>query len=161
MVPVRFFKNRAGQRIAYADEGAGPLVVLPAWWVSHLERDADEPACARFFSRLSSRFRVVRYDRVGAGMSDRVRSAFTMESELSDFTALVDHLGMESFHLLGFSCGGPIALAYAAENPARVERMVLYGSYLHGAEISSDELRVALVSLVRADGRLGSRTLAD
>src|ERR1043165_4463653 len=78
MVPVRFFKNRAGQRIAYTDQGTGPLVVLPAWWVSHLERDADEPACASFFSRLSSRFRVVRYDRVGAGMSDRVRPAFTM-----------------------------------------------------------------------------------
>jgi pimeloyl-ACP methyl ester carboxylesterase len=161
MVPVRFFKNRAGQRIAYADEGAGPLIVLPAWWVSHLERDADEPAYARFFSRLSSRFRVVRYDRVGAGMSDRVRSAFTMESELSDFAALVEHLGAEQFHLLGCSCAGPIALAYAAENPARVERMVLYGTYLHGAELSRDEVRVALVSLVRADGRLGSRTLAD
>jgi pimeloyl-ACP methyl ester carboxylesterase len=161
MVPVRFFKNRSGQRIAYTHEGTGPLVVLPAWWVSHLERDADEPECVRFFSRLSSRFRVVRYDRVGAGMSDRVRSAFTMESELSDFEALVEHLGAERFHLLGFSCGGPIALAYAAQNPARVERIVLYGSYLLGAEISSDELRMALVSLVRADGRLGSRTLAD
>jgi pimeloyl-ACP methyl ester carboxylesterase len=160
-VQVRFFQNRAGRRIAYRDEGDGPLLVLPAWWVSHLERDADDPAYERFFDKLTQRLRVVKYDRVGVGLSDRVRSAFTLESEVDDVIALVEHLGATRFHLLGISCGGPVALAFAAQYPERVDRMVLYGSYLRGETLSSKELRDALIGLVRADGRLGSRTLAD
>jgi pimeloyl-ACP methyl ester carboxylesterase len=161
VVQVRFFRNRAGQRIAYSDEGEGPLVLLPAWWVSHLERNADDPAYCRFFARLTGRLRVVRYDRVGVGLSDRVRTTFTLESEVDDLAALVEHLGATRFHLLAFSCGGPVALAYAAQHPERVDRIVLYGSYLAGATLSTGAIREALVALVRADGRLGSGTLAD
>src|SRR5262249_46663927 len=39
--------------------------------------------------------------------------------------------------------------------------IVLYGSYLCGETLSSPEIRAALIALVRADGRLGSGTLAD
>lgn len=111
MVQVRFLRNRAGQRIAYGDEGEGPLVVLPAWWVSHLERNADDPSYCRFFARLTERLRLVRYDRVGVGLSDRTRTAFTLHSEVDDLAALVEHLGATRLHLLAFSCGGPVALA--------------------------------------------------
>lgn len=161
MTQVRFFKSRSRKRIAYVDEGHGPLILLPAWWVSHSERDAEDPAYRRFFARLAARFRVVRYDRLGVGMSDRARRAFTLASELADFADLVEHLGVARFHLLGFSCAGPVALAYAAENPDRVDRIVLYGSYLRGSTLSSSEIQTALIALVRANGRLGSRTLAD
>lgn len=161
MLRLRFFTNRSGGRIAYVDEGAGPLVVLPPWWVSHLELDAQDPAYARFFARLAASFRVVRYDRLGVGMSDRSRPSFTMESELDDLEALIDVVGGGPVHLLGFSCAGPVALAYAARHPERVRRLVLYGSYLCGASLSTDAVRTALIALVRANGRLGSRTLAD
>jgi pimeloyl-ACP methyl ester carboxylesterase len=158
---VRFFENRARQRIAYCDEGDGPLVVMPAWWISHLERDTDEPAYVRFFARLTERLRVVRYDRVGSGLSDRERRAFTLESELDDVTALVEHLGATRFHLLAFSCAGPIALAYAARHPEHVDRMVFYGSYVHGEALSPPEVRQALIGLVRTDQHLGGRMLGD
>jgi len=39
--------------------------------------------------------------------------------------------------------------------------MVLYGSYLFGERLSTKEVREALIGPVRADGRLGSGTLAD
>ncbi len=103
----------------------------------------------------------MRYDRVGVGLSERARRTFTLESELDDFAALVEALDAPRVHLLGLSCGGPIALAYAALHPDRVSRIVLYGSYLCGASLSPEAVRTALVGLVRADGRLGSRTLAD
>ncbi len=49
----------------------------------------------------------------------------------------------------------------AAERPDLVDRLVLYGAYAHGAELSSAEVRDSLVALVRAHWGLGSRTLAD
>src|SRR5262249_15648301 len=91
VLQVRFCRNRAGQRVAYSDEGEGPLVLLPAWGVSHLERNADDPAYRRFFARLTERLRVVRYDRVGVGLSDRTRTTFTLQSEVDDLAALVEH----------------------------------------------------------------------
>ena len=35
---IRFLRF-SGRRVAYAVTGDGPLLVAPAWWVSHLELD--------------------------------------------------------------------------------------------------------------------------
>jgi pimeloyl-ACP methyl ester carboxylesterase len=161
MPEVRFFKDRGGHRIAYAEEGHGPLLVLPAWWVSHIERDADNPAYRSFFDALAAHFRVVRYDRLGVGLSDRVPRPFTFDTELEHLEALVDHLAADRLHLFGFSCGGPTAVAFAARHPARVAKMVLYGSYLEGRKLAPDKVKQALVALVRAHWGLGSRALTD
>jgi pimeloyl-ACP methyl ester carboxylesterase len=158
---VRFFRDRGGHRIAYAEQGQGPLLVLPAWWVSHIERDADNPAFRRFFDALAGHFRVVRYDRLGVGLSDRVPRPFTLDAELAHLEGLVDNLAADRVCLLGFSCGGPIAVAFAARHPARVVKMALYGSYLEGRKLSPDKVKLALVALVRAHWGLGSRALAD
>ena len=74
---IRFLRATAGHRLAYATDGVGPTLVLPAWWVSHVERDFADPAFRRFFTRLAERFTVVRYDRLGTGLSDRERTVFT------------------------------------------------------------------------------------
>ena len=43
---IRFCSIAAG-RIAYAEVGAGPALVLPAWWVSHLELDWERAGLPR------------------------------------------------------------------------------------------------------------------
>lgn len=63
MVGVRFFKNRDGHRIAYADEGQGAPLVLPAWWVSHLEPRA---------AHLHARRRACRSRGAGSGVRRRL-----------------------------------------------------------------------------------------
>ncbi len=145
-------------------EGRGPLLVFPAWWVSHLERDADNPAYRRFFAALAAHFRVVRYDRLGVGLSDRVPRPFTLDAELEHLEALIDHLGpasAERVHLCGFSCGAPTAVAFAARHPGRIDKMVLYGGYVEGKKLAPDTVKEALVALVRAHWGLGSRALRD
>jgi pimeloyl-ACP methyl ester carboxylesterase len=161
VLEVRFFRDHAGHRLAYVAEGRGPLLVFPAWWVSHLEKDAEHPPFRRFFAALAARFRVVRYDRLGVGLSDRVARPFTLDAEVEHLEALVDHLGAERVHLFGFSCGAPTAVAFAARHPARVDEMVIYGGYVEGAKLAPDEVKQALVALVRAHWGLGSRALAD
>src|SRR2546429_8963830 len=81
---VRFIRDTNGARIAYAVVGEGPLVICPAWWVSHVERDWEHPAFRSFFTRLADGFRVVRYDRPGTGLSDRDVPPRTQAAERSE-----------------------------------------------------------------------------
>jgi pimeloyl-ACP methyl ester carboxylesterase len=123
-------------RIACAVDGAGPLLVLPAWWVSHVERDLANPAFARFFARLATRFTVVRYDRPGVGLSDRERASFTLEDEVATLEAVLDDLAVPRVSLLAVSCGAPPALMLAARRPERLERLVVFGGYACGSSIA-------------------------
>jgi pimeloyl-ACP methyl ester carboxylesterase/DNA-binding CsgD family transcriptional regulator len=106
---------------------------------------------------------VVRYDRVGTGMSDRERprQTFTTEFELATLCAVLDELGLARVTLMGISCGGCTAVSFAARWPERVDRLVLYGSYADGHRLASPEARRGMVDLVRSHWGLGSRLLAD
>jgi pimeloyl-ACP methyl ester carboxylesterase/DNA-binding CsgD family transcriptional regulator len=156
-----------GHRVAYATVGDGPVLLLPAWWVSHVSEDwqgeAQGGAFRSFVETLAMKYRVVRYDRIGTGLSDRDRpaSTLTLEYEVDLLEELIDHLTDGPVTLFGISCGGPTSVAYAARNPARIERLVLYGSYACGLELGPPEARNALVGLVRSAWGVGSRTLTD
>jgi len=156
-----------GRRVAYAMVGDGPVLMLPAWWVSHVSEDwegeAQSGGFRSFVETLTTKYRVVRYDRIGTGLSDRERpaSTLTLEYEVELLEALVDHLADGPVTLFGISCGGSASVAYAVRNPARTDRLVLYGSYACGLELGPPEAREALVGLVRSAWGVGSRTLTD
>jgi pimeloyl-ACP methyl ester carboxylesterase/DNA-binding CsgD family transcriptional regulator len=156
-----------GRRVAYATVGDGPVLMLPAWWVSHVSEDwqgeAQGNAFRSFVETLATRYRVVRYDRIGTGLSDRDRpaSTLTLDYEVELLAALVDHLTEGPVTLFGISCGGCASVAYAVRNPARTDRLVLYGSYACGLDLGSPEARDALTGLVRSAWGVGSRTLTD
>lgn len=152
-----------GHRIAYATAGAGPPIVLPAWWVSNVAEDWKRDNFRRFVEGLAAERTVIRYDRLGCGMSDRERPPDTLSIpyEADLLSALVNHLELDRFSFFGSSCGGPTAVAYAVRNPERVERIVLYGTYANGADLGPRDMRNATVDLVRAHWGLGSRMLAD
>lgn len=84
-----------GRRIAYATVGErGPLLVMPAWFVSHLVEDWRSAGFRRFLETFARRYRVVRYDRLGNGLSDRERppETLTLEYEVALLETLVDRL---------------------------------------------------------------------
>jgi pimeloyl-ACP methyl ester carboxylesterase/DNA-binding CsgD family transcriptional regulator len=150
-------------RIAFAVVGSGPAIVLPSWWVSHVVEDWQSVPLRRFVEGLAGGRMVVRYDRVGTGMSDRQRppQTFTPEYEAATLCAVLEELGLERVTLLGISCGGCTAVSFAARWPERVDRLVLYGSYADGHALGPPEVRRAMVDLVRSHWGLGSRLLAD
>ncbi len=157
---VRFMRDANGAHVAYAAVGDGPLILCPAWWVSHVERDWDHPGFRHFFTRLAEGFRVVRYDRPGTGLSDRDVPPRTQASEVALLAELVDTLGAPQFSMFAFACGGPVALAYAAAHPDRVRRLCLYGSYASGSDWATPELRDAVSDFVTANWGWGSMALA-
>ena len=158
-----FARLPGGLRIAFAVAGSGPAVVLPAWWVSHVVEDWRFDPLRRFFEGLAAERTVVRYDRLGTGLSDRERPPGTFTSAFEDETlcAVIDELGLARMTLMGISCGGCQAVSFAARRPERVDRLVLYGSYARGHALGPPEARTGLIDLVRSHWGLGSRLLAD
>jgi pimeloyl-ACP methyl ester carboxylesterase/DNA-binding CsgD family transcriptional regulator len=157
---VRF--TTAGDRtVAWGSAGSGPPLVVGGWWCGHLELDWRNPLFRRFSDMLTDRFTLIRYDRPGTGMSDRGRPPITsLDDEVSALSAVVDEAG-ERVSLFGGSSGGCVAAAYAAAHPDRVDRLVLYGSYAHGADIAAPGARESLLAIVDRHWGVGSRLLAD
>jgi pimeloyl-ACP methyl ester carboxylesterase/DNA-binding CsgD family transcriptional regulator len=106
---------------------------------------------------------VIRYDRLGCGMSDREkpRETLTIDYELAMLEALIEHFGLERLSLVGGSFAGCTAVLYAAGHGDSVERLVLYGSFANGADLTDEAMREALIGVVRRHWGLGSRMLAD
>jgi pimeloyl-ACP methyl ester carboxylesterase/DNA-binding CsgD family transcriptional regulator len=158
-----FARMPDGERIAFAAVGSGPALVLPAWWVSHVVEDWHFGPLRRFVEGLAAGRMVVRYDRLGTGVSDRERSpeTFTAEFEVATLCTVLDELGLERVAVMGISCGGCTSASFAAKWPERVERLVLYGSYADGHALGSPGARRGMVDLVRSHWGLGSRLLAD
>ncbi len=152
-----------GRRVAYATVGEGQILVLPAWWVSHVTEDWQGDAFRHFVEALATRYCVVRYDRLGTGLSDRERSGttLTLEYEVALLEALVDHVTDGPVTMFGISCGACSSVGYVVGNPGRVDRLVLYGAYAYGQELGTPAARDALVGLVRSAWGFGSRALVD
>src|SRR5712691_3676526 len=72
-VPKTQYAKRGDLHIAYQVTGSGPLdLVFVPGFVSHLEYQWEHPWSAHFFERLGSFSRLIRFDKRGTGLSDRV-----------------------------------------------------------------------------------------
>lgn len=149
-------------RVAYATVGSGPALLLPALWVSHLELEWGFEEYRDFIGALARERTIVRYDRIGTGMSDRPASPeISVDAEVRTIAAVADAAGLADLSLLGISWGSSPAAAFAAAFPERVRRLVLIGSYARGSEVAPEALRAAMADTVRAHWGAGSRLLAD
>lgn len=157
------FLHFAGRRVAYAVTGAGPTIVAPAWWISHLELDWEDHAFRGLWESIGAGYTLVRYDRLGVGVSDRdLRDDdLNLDNDVALLGAVLDELALDKVALVAGSSGGCAAVAFAARFPERVERLLLYGAYADGPSITSPELRDAIIATVRSHWGLGSRVLAD
>ena len=115
-------------------------------WLSHLAYDWESPVWRHWLAELSRRFRLVRYDERGCGLSDWDVGRFSFDDWVDDLETVVDAAGLDRFPLLGISQGGPVAIAYAVRHPERVTHLVLLGSFAQGRRKSArtpDELALA------------------
>jgi pimeloyl-ACP methyl ester carboxylesterase/DNA-binding winged helix-turn-helix (wHTH) protein len=129
---IHFCTAADGVRIAYASSGAGPPLVKPANWITHVEYDWESPVWRHWLRELSRDHTLLRYDERGCGLSDRDADDLSFESWVSDLETVVDAAGLDRFPLLGLSQGCAVAIAYAVRHPERVSRLVLYGGYVQG-----------------------------
>ena len=130
---IRFCQTDDDVAIAYAVSGQdSPVLVKAANWLSHIEYDCSSPVWAHWWQELSARFRLVRYDERGCGLSDWEVGEFSFDAWVKDLAQVVDAAGADRFALLGISQGAAVAIAYAIAHPERVSHLILYGGFIQG-----------------------------
>jgi len=129
---IRYCVSPEGVRVAYAIAGEGPPLVKTATWLTHLDREWHSPVWAHWLRGLAQRFRLIRYDQRGCGLSDWEVNEFSLKAWVDDLELVVDSVGVDRFPLLGVSQGGAVAIAYAATHPERVTHLILSGAYGQG-----------------------------
>ncbi len=150
---ITFCRTKDGVNIAVACVGQGmPLVCIPTW-ATHLEYDWQSPIRGPLCRFLADRFRLVRYDGRGFGLSDRNVADISFATFERDLEAVVDALGLRTYALLGISQGAATAIAHAARYPGRVSKVVLHGGFALGrnkrASAKEAELEKAWVAIMR------------
>jgi len=114
--------------VAYQVFGEGDLdIVLVVGFVTHIELIWEHEPAARLLQSLASFARVIQFDRRGAGLSDPVATAPTLEERMDDVRAVMDAAGSERAALVGVSEGVPMSIMFAATYPERVQSLVLIG----------------------------------
>lgn len=139
--------------IAYQVTGGGPrdLVFVPGF-ISNLDDAWENPNQTHFFSRLAGFSRLIRFDKRGTGLSDRVSGVANLEDRMDDVRAVMDAVGSERAALFGVSEGGPMSLLFAATYPERASALVLYGTYARHPTLTPEILPQHLEIIDRAWG---------
>jgi pimeloyl-ACP methyl ester carboxylesterase/DNA-binding CsgD family transcriptional regulator len=128
MEPETHYARSGGLRIAYQVIGEGPDLVMVPGLTSHLEIQWRDPGYRRFVRAMSSFCRLVRFDKRGTGLSDPAAEPPTGGERLADLRAVISAAGCRRPIVLGYSDGGPIAIALAAAHPRSVRALILYGT---------------------------------
>jgi pimeloyl-ACP methyl ester carboxylesterase len=128
-IPETRYAKSGDVNIAYQVTGEGPfdLVFIPPF-VSHAELIWTTPMVPAL-EGLSSFSRLIRFDKRGVGMSDRVSGAPTLEARMDDARAVMDAAGSSRAAFFGSSEGAALSLLFAATYPQRTAALVLRSAY--------------------------------
>lgn len=121
------FDSFDGTPIAYEEHGDGRPVVCAHGFAADAYINWIRSGVVDALADAG--FRAITYDARGHGGSGKPHDpqAYADGAMLKDLRALVEHLGLEDFDLMGYSMGGRVALDLLCTDPAGVRRAVLGG----------------------------------
>jgi 3-oxoadipate enol-lactonase len=124
-----------GNEIYYEVSGDGP----PLLFINGSGSTIDD--ARPLIGRLTPTFQVAIADFRGMGRTSVPEAPYTMADLASDAIGLADHLGWDTFRLMGGSFGGMVAQEVAVTVPGRVGRLALMCTSSGGAGGSSYPLQ--------------------
>ena len=115
--------NVGDAELYYESHGEGePLLLVPGLGGVGVYWKPNLPA-------LSVKYRAIVHDHRGTGQSTHSRIQYSVDQMTDDLLRLMDHLKIESAHLVGHSTGGAIGQTLALKHPQRLKRMVLFATW--------------------------------
>ncbi len=120
--------NVNGTEIAFLDEGTGEPIVLVHGFASNMLVNWVSPGWVSFLT--GSGYRVIALDNRGHGNSQKFYDPqeYDWEHMAGDVQGLVDALGMDRPHVMGYSMGARIAATLASANGGSFGKIVLAGN---------------------------------
>ncbi len=159
---IQYAKTEDGVSIAYWTLGQGePLVYMPWIPFGHIELEWQDPEHRRFCEGLARGGLLVHYDGRASGLSDRNVEDLSFAACARDLESVVDQLGLDRFALWAPMVTGAVAVAYAAEHPERVSRLILWCSIVRATDLSDVAQFQGLMALAEKDWDLFTETLAS
>lgn len=126
------YVDNGGIRIHYEVEGSGPSLVLQHGLTISLEEWRE----FGYVEALKNDYRLIMIDSRGHGASDKPHdpAAYEMSLRGGDVVAVLDELGVERAHYLGYSMGGRIGFDTAALAPERLRSLMIGGSHPYAVD---------------------------
>lgn len=131
-VPFTEHRIPRGDHTLYArefDDGAAathPIIILMHGFPDSLH------IYDRLAPRLAAHYRVVSFDFLGWGRSDKPSTHRYDTASLShDLLAVIEFLGVDRVSLVVHDASGPPGIDWALNNPARVDTLVLLNTFYH------------------------------
>ena len=122
---MKHFMEIAGRRMAYLDEGQGPVLLFGHSYLW------DSAMWAPQIEALKGSYRCIVPELWGHGDSDVLpEGACTLATLARDHLALLDALGIEECVLVGLSIGGMWGVELAHMAPDRIKGLVLMDSFV-------------------------------
>lgn len=117
-------QNR-GYNIHYTVDGSGPLLVLQHGFLSNAQSWHENG----YVDRLTDAFTVACVDSLGHGESDKPAdaAAYHQSQRAADIVAVIDAIGAQQAHLLGYSMGGWLSVGVAKYYPERLASLMVCG----------------------------------
>jgi pimeloyl-ACP methyl ester carboxylesterase len=137
----------AANLLSFTERGAGPPLLLVHGLM--ITGEMFEPVLAHF----AARHRVIVPDLRGHGRSRALPPPYTFERLARDLADLLDHIGVDTADVLGYSNGGAVVQQFVLDHPGRCHRLVLACTYAFNRATVREQIEghVAPV-LVRALG---------
>lgn len=143
------FMEMPGWRMYYEVAGTGPQTIVAIhgniasvrWWkflLPYIQQD----------------YRIIMMDLRGCGRSSHTKDGYDIFQFTQDIQALVEHLQVRKFHLLGHSMGGQIAMAYALDHQEQVRTLTLVDSVPADGLPLTEEIRQGFRELQSNDQAL-------
>ena len=115
---MAYFKS-CEKKVYYESFGEGtPLILLNGIMMSTESWNI-------FKTLFSKKYKLILFDFIDQGRSDKVSENYTQALQVEVLEDLRKHLDIESFHLLGISYGGEVALQYAKKYEKHLKSLML------------------------------------
>ena len=127
--------------VAFTDEGQGKAVVFLHGFLGAKE------VWTKFSKELSKTQRVITIDLLGHGNTECLSYVHTMEEMAEAVEAVLNHLKLRKYFLIGHSMGGYVSLAMAENNPDNIKGLVMFHSSANsdGGQKKKDRTRLAKI----------------